>query len=307
MHMELNNNGNNNDLIDTDIDVEFGNNYSSDSDTDTGNKNLSSSNNANKDESKQENLANYTIIDGDHLSEDPPIRGQEYCLLSFMSPEGIMNCNVRAVKFRGAFPTLEAAEIHANKLEKEDEYFQIFAGESGKWLDFDPPTSKVEKEKSSNPQHQKILDAQHKHRMDKINELAGKTKQMRDKNKQGKKEMINEKKKAAAAQEISDKKREKKKQTENDDTKCQPRKHRRNIDATYERMRKKLAERQNKQRLQNLKLNEVENTDNNEVDLETKIKVVNKNIAEIEEKKIKLDMAEKNIEKIKALMEKRKK
>ena len=93
---------------------------------------------------------NYTVVDADHLDEDDVIDEQRYCLLSFMSPEGIMNCNTRAVKFRGAFPTLEAAEKHAAKLEKQDGYFKIFVGETGKWLPCDPNTKKVDQEKTSN-------------------------------------------------------------------------------------------------------------------------------------------------------------
>ena len=132
----------------------------------------------NTDNNEKEDLSKYTVIDGDNLDEDEPIKGQEYCIFSFMSPEGIMNCNVRAVKFRGAFGSLEEAEKYAGELEKKDKYFKIFCGESGKWLDFDPPLSRVEREKSSNPEHQKILDETSKHRMNKINELAGKHKEL---------------------------------------------------------------------------------------------------------------------------------
>jgi hypothetical protein len=45
----------------------------------------------------------------DHLTEDEPIQGQLFVCLSFLSPEGIKNCSLRGVKFRGAFPTYETA------------------------------------------------------------------------------------------------------------------------------------------------------------------------------------------------------
>lgn len=272
---------------------------------------------------KEEDLSNYTVVDADHLMEDNPIKGQEYCLLSFMSPEGIMNCNVRAVKFRGAYPTIKAAEAAAAKLEEQDEYFQIFVGETGKWLDFDPPAAKVEREKTSNPQHQKILDAQAKQRMTKINDLAGKTKQVMDKKRKGKKDMIDEKKKAGAAQETVDKRRNKKnasKEKQNSKEKKSSRSSRpargrggRNLEAMKDRMRKRLAEKQNKKRLNNMdkdkdksKSKSGSNDSNSEtVSLDKKIKVVGKASSELESKKAKLEAVDKNIERIKELMEKR--
>ena len=158
-----------------------------------------------RDMDDSKDLSNYTIVDADHLDEDQPIRGQEYCLFSFLSPEGVMNCNVRSVKFRGAFPSMERAEEYAKTLESKDKYFKIFIGESGKWLDFDPPTNRVEREMTSNKDHQQILDAQAKQRMEKINTLAGKYKASIDKKDAGKKDRINELKKAGAATDANNK------------------------------------------------------------------------------------------------------
>jgi hypothetical protein len=143
-----------------------------------------------------QDLSNYTVVD--HLDEDAPIRGQEYCLFSFLSPEGVMNCDVRALKFRGAYPSMEEAEKAVRKLEKKDKYFKIFIGESGKWLDFDPPVSRVEKEMSTNEKEQELLDAQRQQRMTKINDLAGKYKNNVDKQNACKNERIKEIQKAGA-------------------------------------------------------------------------------------------------------------
>lgn len=241
---------------------------------------------------------NYTVIDADHLDEDEVIDGQRYCLLSFMSPEGIMNCNTRAVKFRGAFATLEEAEKYAAKLEQQDAYFKIFVGETGKWLPCDPHSDKVEQEKTSNPQHQQILDAQAKQRMSKINELAGKTKQLIDKNARGKKDMMNEKKKEGAAQELVDKKRQRQ-NTNSDTSTTSTRKHttktthgsRSKLEAMKERMRKKLAEKKS--------------TEKTPENLRTKIEVVSKNSTEVSINREKLASADRNIERIKELMAQR--
>lgn len=246
---------------------------------------------------------NYTVIDGDHLDEDEVIAEQKYCLLSFMSPEGIMNCNVRAVKFRGAFSTLEAVEKYAAKLEQQDKYFKIFVGDTGKWLECDSNSKKVEMEKTSNAQHQQIIDAQAKQRMAKINELAGRTKQMIDKKQKGRKDMINEKKKDGAAQELVDKKRQR--QTNTDNSKPESKKTsehgRSKLEEMKERMRKKLADKQNKTRPENTETSLVDDTN-----LSNKIKVVSKNSAEVTSNKNKLAVADKNIERIKELMAKRK-
>ncbi len=80
----------------------------------------------------------------DYLDEDEPIPGQLYCCVSFVSPEGIKNCSLRGVKIRGTFDTRERAEKHADKLRKQDPDFDIFVGEVGKWLPWDPEPNSVQ-------------------------------------------------------------------------------------------------------------------------------------------------------------------
>jgi len=198
----------------------------------------------------------HTILDADHLDVDEPIRGQEYCLFSFMSPEGIMNCNVRALKFRGAFPTLEKANEKAKELEKTDKYFKIFVGESGKWLDFDPPINKVEREMSSNKEHQKILDAQQKQRMDKINALAGKHKEIVDKKEKGEKERTDEIKKMSVANAEIEKRKEDNKETKETKEVSQNHEDKKKA-STVNRLKEKLENIKNKKKLEILETNEV--------------------------------------------------
>jgi hypothetical protein len=198
----------------------------------------------------------HTILDADHLDVDEPIRGQEYCLFSFMSPEGIMNCNIRALKFRGAFPTLEKANEKAKELEKTDKYFKIFVGESGKWLDFDPPINKVEREMSSNKEHQKILDAQQKQRMDKINALAGKHKEIVDKKEKGEKERTDEIKKMSVANAEIEKRKEDNKETKETKEVSQNHEDKKKAN-TVNRLKEKLENIKNKKKLEILETNEV--------------------------------------------------
>ena len=252
-------------------------------------------------ENKEEDLSKYTLVDGDNLDEDEPIKGQEYALFSFMSPEGIMNCNVRAIKFRGAFSSLEKAQAKADELGKRDKYFKIFIGDSGKWLDFDPPISKVEKEVTSNKEHQRILDAQSQ-RMKKINELAGKHKEIIDKKENGKQERIVETQKAGAASDAVYRQQAKKeKKVEGDPPKVPAVNARaKALNNIKDRMRKKVAETQNQKKLEQLTKEE---NSNKTVPIDKKVEIVNKVSNELENKKAQLATATENIERIKKLME----
>ena len=81
----------------------------------------------------------------DYLEEDPPISGQEWICVSFLSPEGVKNCTIRGFKFRGAFATRQEAEAHAKEIQdKLDPDFHIYVGEGFKWLPWDQDPETVE-------------------------------------------------------------------------------------------------------------------------------------------------------------------
>jgi len=80
----------------------------------------------------------------DHLIEDNPINGQKWVCISFLSPEGIMNCSVRGLKVRGVYDTREEADKRAENLQKIDPDFDVFVGEVGKWLPWDPDPNEAE-------------------------------------------------------------------------------------------------------------------------------------------------------------------
>ena len=85
----------------------------------------------------------------DYLKEDTPIAGQNFVCLSFVAPEvkKIKNCSLRGIKIRGVFNKKEDAEKHAESLRKEDPDFDIFVGEVGKWLPWDPNPEQVEEDR----------------------------------------------------------------------------------------------------------------------------------------------------------------
>lgn len=79
----------------------------------------------------------------DYLTEDPPIPGQLWVCVSFLSPEGIKNCSLRGLKIRGVFGTRPEADKYAEELQKIDPDFHVFVGEMGKWLPWDPDPNDI--------------------------------------------------------------------------------------------------------------------------------------------------------------------
>jgi hypothetical protein len=62
---------------------------------------------------------------------------QKYICLSFLSDNDNKSLIV-GVRFGGAFSTYEQACLQAEKLQSVDQYFNIYVGEGGKWLPFNP-------------------------------------------------------------------------------------------------------------------------------------------------------------------------
>jgi DNA repair exonuclease SbcCD ATPase subunit len=187
----------------------------------------------------------YTTIDC--LEEDDPIPGQRFVLLSFVSPEGIMNCNIRGLKVRGVYDDYEKARRKADKLRENDIYHHVFVGEVGKWLPWDPNPSQIEEEEYENPELNKIMKKPHesevRNQLNNLNELVGRhkeqletkreqhTERQRDKIKQGVREFakINENKEKEEEEQITRPKVDLKNLN-------------RNAEATKERLRKKIEE-----------------------------------------------------------------
>jgi hypothetical protein len=134
-------------------------------------------------------------LNEDFLEVDQPIPGQNYCCMSFVSPEDVLdNKNVffvhkfletiaknydldkttiqskykdflyinsdkldkefyedndfkttmRGIKIRGTYDTLKEAEIRAKVLQKRDKNFNVFVGQVGYWLPWNPQHDKIE-------------------------------------------------------------------------------------------------------------------------------------------------------------------
>ena len=77
----------------------------------------------------------------DYLTEDSLLPdGQKFVCISFLSdPENKLTLS--GIKIRGVFETIEKASEHAKKLQSVDQAHNVFVGEMGKWLAFDPDTN----------------------------------------------------------------------------------------------------------------------------------------------------------------------
>ena len=98
------------------------------------------------------------------LTEDSILPdNQNFVCLSFLSPsDDDKNITLTGVKVRGVFDKYDDATKHASKLQKVDPYNNVFVGECGKWLPFDPdPNSELVKDQEhANQELNKIMKKQ---------------------------------------------------------------------------------------------------------------------------------------------------
>ena len=64
---------------------------------------------------------------------------------------------MRGVKVRGVYSTAKEAEMRGKKLQQKDKYFNIFIGEVGKWLPWDPEPHKVQEQEYAEDQLNTIM------------------------------------------------------------------------------------------------------------------------------------------------------
>lgn len=94
----------------------------------------------------------------DQLTEDPAIPKQLWCCISFISPETLKNCNFRGIKVRGVYETKEEATKRADFLQQIDPNFNIYVGEVGKWLGWDPDPNTIDDQVYREKKLQDIMD-----------------------------------------------------------------------------------------------------------------------------------------------------
>jgi hypothetical protein len=80
----------------------------------------------------------------DYLEKDSiRVPGQEYAIISVISPKSRQKADHLAVKIKGVFPNIEEAKKHAAKLQKIDDTFDLFVVEMYSWLLMPPDTEKI--------------------------------------------------------------------------------------------------------------------------------------------------------------------
>lgn len=80
----------------------------------------------------------------DYLEKDSMrVPGQEYAIISVISPKSRQKADHLAVKIKGVFPNIDAAKQHAAKLQKIDDTFDLFVVEMYSWLLLPPETEKI--------------------------------------------------------------------------------------------------------------------------------------------------------------------
>jgi hypothetical protein len=199
-----------------------------------------------------EDIKKYTKID--NLDEDMIVDSARFFLVSFISPEGVMNCTTRGLKIRTyknkvCYSSLEEAKHAAEEINKTDKYFNVFVGESGKWMGWDPAPddrTKVESEKWANAEQDALMQTmreKEEKQLNELNALVGKKKEIINKEgKTHKKRVAQAIKDGAKGEEIKTEVVDEETTKKESEKQQKVRKPNHNALAVRERLRKKLQE-----------------------------------------------------------------
>uniref|UniRef100_A0A6C0EC74 Uncharacterized protein n=1 Tax=viral metagenome TaxID=1070528 RepID=A0A6C0EC74_9ZZZZ len=90
----------------------------------------------------------------DYLTEDNILPdNQKFVCLSFLTKtdDDTQKFNIKGgIKIRGVFSTYELACEYAKKVQSIDTYFNVYVGEMGKWLEFDPDPNSIKESEYAN-------------------------------------------------------------------------------------------------------------------------------------------------------------
>lgn len=93
----------------------------------------------------------------DHLSEDPPIAGQKFTLMSFVGPKLPQKAEVLGMKIRGSYDDITTARNAAKALRERDPWFDVHIAPTGLWVPFNPdPEQIVEAQYQENALNQMV-------------------------------------------------------------------------------------------------------------------------------------------------------
>ena len=81
----------------------------------------------------------------DYLKPDEKrFPGQNYALISVVSPMSNQKTKTCGVKIKGVFETIEIAQMEAKRLMQMDQTFDIYLVEMGKWLPIPPDKNMID-------------------------------------------------------------------------------------------------------------------------------------------------------------------
>jgi len=87
----------------------------------------------------------------------PTIPGQNYALISVVSPDSSQKGKTCAVKIYGVFNRKEEADEHAKRLNKIEPEFDIFLVETYKWLPVPPDSNAIQSQEYQDSQLNNII------------------------------------------------------------------------------------------------------------------------------------------------------
>lgn len=94
----------------------------------------------------------------DHLDDDVfTVPGQNFALVSFVSPEGRQKNDKFGMKIRGVFATKEDASAHIRKIRRFDTVMDVYLVEMWKWLLIPPPSNPLDLEHADIEYDQQFL------------------------------------------------------------------------------------------------------------------------------------------------------
>ena len=258
-----------------------------------------------QDQSQEEELK-YTKIDC--LDEDPEIARQRFACVSFISPEGIMNCKTRGFKIKGVYGSINEARTACAKFQKMDKYFDIYVAEVGKWCPWDPTPQQVKETVYGNKTENKIMKSLQEKELENLNEIVGRQKENIDGSKiSHKNRMVKSmKENVASLNESQEVNKETEKERDEKIDRASGRKPQAKSQKGQEAVRdrlKKLVEQQKKTKEENNTQKSME-IDETLEDRQAKLKIESQRIREKEENTIKLkQVVAENDEKVMKLKE----
>lgn len=101
----------------------------------------------------------------DYLTEDPLIRDQQVCIMSFVGPNLKQKCDINAFKVRGSYTNQEEAEKKMKQLHKIDPDYDMFIAPVGIWCPFNPNPDEIDSQTYGNDQLNELMKGYQENKM----------------------------------------------------------------------------------------------------------------------------------------------